>query len=377
VSPAAPEAAVTVPRFRPSFEPLEGRAVPAGLPAEYAVGQDTATIGSRLYDDPTGIRNRTGDPSLAGPYATAYAADGTYQYGYGLGPAFVGGVRVARADVTGDGVTDLVVASGPGTPPRLRVYDGARARAVPPTDPVVLDVAPFEAAFTGGVYVAAGDLTGDGTADLVVTPDQGGGPRVVVLRGGDFAPVASFLGIDDPNFRGGARTAVGDFDGDGRDDLVVATGFGGGPRVAVYAGPSLTGTPARLFNDRFVFEDTLRNGAFVAAGDLNADGKADLFAAGGPGGGPRVLVLSGGELVAGRATPLANFFAGSADSRSGVRIAVKNLDGDARADLLAASGPGTENRVRAYSGTELLATPAGHDVPSSVAANFTDGFFVG
>src|SRR5207247_5591894 len=93
--------------------------------------------------------------------------------------------------------------------------------------------------FTGGVFVAAGDLTGDGIPDLVVTPDEGGGPRVLVFRGGDFATMASVFGIDDPAFRGGARAAVGDLNGDGRADLIVAAGFGGGPRVAAYDGRSV------------------------------------------------------------------------------------------------------------------------------------------
>ena len=54
---------------------------------------------------------------------------------------------------------------------------------------------PFEDAFTGGVFLATGDLTGDGTPDVVVTPDEGGGPRVLVLDGKTFALVANFYGM--------------------------------------------------------------------------------------------------------------------------------------------------------------------------------------
>ena len=42
------------------------------------------------------------------------------------------------------------------------------------------------------------------TPELVITPDEGGGPRVRVFNGKGFAQVADFFGIDDPNFRGGA-----------------------------------------------------------------------------------------------------------------------------------------------------------------------------
>jgi hypothetical protein len=99
----------------------------------------------------------------------------------------------------------------------------------------------------------------------------------------------------------------------------------------------------KLFNDFFAFEQTLRNGVFIAAGDIDGDGKAEVIAGGGPGGGPRVTAFSGADLISsggGALTPLANFFGGDEASRGGVRVAVKNLDDDARADVLVAAGDG-------------------------------------
>src|SRR5439155_23089493 len=126
----------------------------------------------------------------------------------------------------------------------------------------------------------------------------GGGPRVRVLANEGHTVLADFVGIDDPTFRGGARAALGDLNHDGVPDLVVSAGYGGGPRIAGFNGAALlTGQPIKLFNDFFAFEPTLRNGAFVALGDVNGDGIADLVTAGGPGGGPRVQILSGQNLV--------------------------------------------------------------------------------
>ena len=52
---------------------------------------------------------------------------------------------------------------------------------------IIFQTAPFEAAFTGGVYVAAGDINGDGFADLVVSAGFGGGPRTSIYDGAALA----------------------------------------------------------------------------------------------------------------------------------------------------------------------------------------------
>jgi hypothetical protein len=245
---------------------------------------------------------------------------------------------------------------------------------------LLFEVAPFEAAFLGGVFVAAGDLDGDGRAEIVVSPDEGGGPRVQVYAGNGFAKLADFFGIDDPNFRGGSRVAIADVTGDGFGDLLVAAGFGGGPRLAGFGGPSVaSGSPTRIFADFFVFEQTLTNGVYIAGGDLDGDGFADVIAGGGPGGGPRVFALSGADLLAGRQVQRANFFAGDPNNRGGVRVTAKNLDGDSFVDLLAASGTGAAPRVVAYAGVSMptVGLPPLLRESAPFDAAFLGGVFVG
>jgi hypothetical protein len=300
---------------------------------------------------PGGSGTTTGkQPVLVGAGSGNQAAVGQSDGTSASFPAFTdgsaGGVRVAAADFNRDGVLDYVVGTGPGGPTHVRVIDGK-------TKTVLFTIDPFEASFTGGVFVAAGDLNGDGFPDLVITPDQGGGPRARVFSGKDFTQLADFFGIDDPNFRGGARAAVADVTGDGKGDLLVAAGFGGGPRLAVFDGTSIGPglTPTKPFGDFFVFEQTLRNGVYVGGGDINGDGYADVVVGGGPGGAPRVFALSGKDLMAGKQVQVANFFAGDTNDRGGVRVAVRDVDGDGRADVIAGVGGG----VAVYSGKAIPA----------------------
>ncbi|MBN9521121.1 FG-GAP repeat protein [bacterium] len=294
--------------------------------------------------------------------------------------------RTASGDVDGDGVADLVAVTGPGTPTRVAVVSGKDGSVlVAPFDPFLGD-------FPGGGYVAVGDLNGDGRAEFAVTPDEGGGPRVSVfaLASGAVVTRANFFGIDDSSFRGGARAAVGDVNGDGTPDVIVAAGFGGGPRTAIFTGQSvLAGRPTRLVADFFAFPgadaENLRNGSFVASGDVTGDGFADLVLGGGPGGAPRVFILSGalvsaGQVDAAQASPVANFFVGGdLDDRGGARVGVTNRDGDGRADVAVGSGAGRPAKVRVYLGRDITGggEPPATDLDPLGGAVLADGVFVG
>jgi len=278
------------------------------------------------------------------------------------------GTSAVPADIDGDAIAELVSSDPAGGPSVVRIG----------TDRTV---SPFEASFTGGLFLAAGDFDDDGFDDIAVTPDQGGAGRVRVFSGKTLETLADFFGIDDANFRGGARPAVGDVNGDGVPDLIVAAGFGGGPRIAVYDGADLAPgrTPRKLVADFFAFEDTLRNGAFVAVGDTNGDGVADLVLGGGPDGGPRVLALSGADLTqTGAHTPVANFFAGDPGGRSGVRVAVHYANDDRQAELYAGLGTGSDPQVRVFFGANLKldGTPPA-DSEFTVFPGVAGGVFVG
>ena len=246
---------------------------------------------------------------------------------------FSGGIRVATADLTRDGIPDVITVPGPGGGPVVRVFDGN-------TGQMVRNLLAFDAAFRGGLFVTAADVTGDTVPDLIVAPGGGGGPVVQVYDGATGVLLANFLALEE-TFRGGLRLAAGDVNGDGTADLLVTAGDGGGPRVAGFDGRFLTTTQARLFNDFFAFAPELRSGFWAAAGDVDGDGFADVAVGAGDGGAQRVVIYGGRALTTGGPTPLSSFFAGDPNTRSGVRVAIKDLESDGRPELYAAPGAGT------------------------------------
>ena len=136
-------------------------------------------------------------------------------------PAFVGGLTTAAGDFDGDGIPDLVTGAGVGGGPHVRVLSGADGTEL-------RSFYAYSDTFPGGVSVAVGDVTGDGTPDLVTGAGPGGGPHVKVFDGVTFAEVRSFYAYDE-RFAGGVSVAAGDFNGDGYEsphELLMVSGVG-------------------------------------------------------------------------------------------------------------------------------------------------------
>src|SRR5207253_2623408 len=91
----------------------------------------------------------------------------------------------------------------------------------------------YPAGFTGGVRVALADVTGDKVPDIVTAAGPGGGPHVKVFDGATGKLVASWFAYN-PGFAGGVYVAAGDTDGDGRAEVITGAGPGGGPHVKVF-----------------------------------------------------------------------------------------------------------------------------------------------
>ena len=209
-----------------------------------------------------------------------------------FGTGFTGGARVAVGDVNGDGVPDLIVGSGPGGSTAVLIYDGASllSNLGNPSAALMGAFFPFGSGFAGGTFVAVGNLDGGKADEIIAAADAGGGPQVNIYSVAQIAanqfnsPALVFYAFAS-GFTGGVRVAVGDVNGDGKADLITAAGPGGGPQVNVYYGAAATLlqslNPSLAF---FAFAPSFTGGVYVAAGDADGDGHADLFFGAAPGG---------------------------------------------------------------------------------------------
>jgi hypothetical protein len=127
----------------------------------------------------------------------------------------------------------------------------------------------------------------------------------------DGTALNSFYAYD-PGFRGGVSVASGDVDGDGKDEIITGAGPGGGPHLKILK------SDGTLIKEFFAYEEAFRGGVNLAVADMNGDGKAEIITGAGAGGGPHVRVFNADG------TQVVEFFAYAANFKGGVNVAATN-----------------------------------------------------
>jgi hypothetical protein len=347
-APPAPPGAPTPPAA-PGTPGAPGAPPPPSVPG--AGGLPLGVYVATADVDGNGVAELITGPDAGGaPHVRILRADGsdTGQGVLAYDPGFRGGVRVAACDVDGDGRAEIVTGAGFGGGSHVRVFKLVGTAVVE-----LAGFLAYDPGFRGGVYVACGDVDGDGRGELIVGAGGGGGPHVGIFRvaGDRVVPLASFLAFD-PAFIGGIRVAAGDLDGDGRAEIVVGAGPGGGPHVRVFA---LAGDSAREVVSFFAYGPTFAGGVFVAAGAVAGGGAGGIVTGPDAGGGPHVRVFTGAGAELGP-----GFLAFDPAFGGGVHVAAVSLAGSAY-QVVAATGPGLAPRLRTFradgsaTGIDLLA----------------------
>jgi hypothetical protein len=301
--------------------------------------------------------------------------DGTFRahedYGLATTP-----YSIAIGDLNGDGKLDLVL-------PTLGYRIGGQVSVLLGNGDGTFQSHQDYLVGTMPVFVAIGDVNGDGKPDLVVTnhgQTNGAQSSVSVLLGngdGTFQPQVKYSSGKNPH-----SAAIGDFNGDGKQDLVVANQSS--DTVSVVMG---NGDGTFQFSADCATGDTPES---VILGDFNRDGKVDLAVANcGPACGSGVGSVS---VLLGNGDGTFQTHVDYPTEAAAFSVAEGDFNGDGKADLVTANssypnystvnvflgrGDGTFRNYASYSTALDPSSVAGGDVnndgaPDLVTANFGD-----
>lgn len=196
-------------------------------------------------------------------------------------PTFMGGVYISTGDINADGLADIIVGAGAGGGPRVKVFSGNSGYFINTVAPL-MDFFAYNPAFTGGVTVAAGNRDLNPGDEVITGPAVGGGPNVRSFNAASLM-IDNFFAFG-ANITTGIFVAAGYVDSDATADIIAGTGFGAPSQIAAFfsTGARPTAIP---FAPNFI------GGARVGIA-LNSLGQEAFAAAAGPGGAPLVNIFN-------------------------------------------------------------------------------------
>ncbi|MFC1663190.1 L,D-transpeptidase family protein [Patescibacteria group bacterium] len=249
---------------------------------------------------------------------------------FGFAKNWYGGVNLATGDVDGDGEEEIIAAAGPGGGPNVQVYSRRGNR--------LFNFMAYDERFRGGVNIATGDVDGDGIDEIITAPEFGGGPHIKIFR--FDGKLSTQFNAFDPSMKKGFTVTSGDTDGDGKDEVIVATGLG-------------TRTEVKIFNrygkylDQtfYPFSEDEKGGASMATGNFDDDPMDEIIIAVRRRGKPWIKIYNNDD----HRTITSEFYAFPNEFQGGVNVAAGDINGDNINDIIVAANSGGGPHVRTFS----------------------------
>lgn len=143
------------------------------------------------------------------------------------------------------------------------------------------DFLAFDKNFKGGAYPAIGDINNDGKDEIVVGAGYGGGPQVRI-----FDKLGNSTGINfyafEKEYTSGVNVAVCNLDNKKRNQIVVGKALEDQSEIRVYR--IAKKNKAKFLSKTIVYDDNFEGGINITCSDINNDEKDEIITGAGPSG---------------------------------------------------------------------------------------------
>ncbi len=236
---------------------------------------------------------------------------------------------VTSADLGADGTSEIIVGAGFGFAPNVKIFrqDGS----------VIAEFSAYDPGFRGGVNVATCDLDGNGASEIITGAGYSGGPHVRIFSN-TGEPIGTGFFAYSETFRGGVNVTCGDITGDGTPEIITGAGVGGGPHIRVFD------ANGKLIDEIFNGSAADHSGVYVTLGDSDGNHRPEVIAS--PmtftAANATLFVWEDARLKYRQALPFGT------DNTYGTQLAAWDADQDGRDELAVSPGAFGKTQVNVY-----------------------------
>jgi uncharacterized repeat protein (TIGR01451 family) len=231
------------------------------------------------------------------------------------------------------------------------------------TGQIVSQFYAYEPNFQGGVRIATGDMDSDGIDEIITAPGRGRAPEIRVFTQAGVELTQFRTMAYATTYSGGVEVAVGDVNGDGKNDIVTVPSYGPTQARVFFnnynpANPladPISNAPNKQFS---VFSNKFLGGADVVLADVGKfsngttisatapDGKDEIVIGNGPGMRSTIYVydVTGTPKIVDTILPFSNTFKG------GITLDAARINADLIPDFIVSAGNGGHSAVEIWSG---------------------------
>jgi subtilisin family serine protease len=169
----------------------------------------------------------------------------------------------------------IIIGSPVNTEPRVYIYDSKGK--------LLNNFLAYDEKFRGGVSVAIGDVDGDYRNEIITAPASSGGPHIRIFDKNGGLKGQFFAG--NKNFRGGLNIKAGNLNKNKGAEILIAPKDGSSPYVLIY---DLNGN---LISNFMAYNENFKKEVSIEIADINSDYQNEIITSAGAGGGPHVRIF--------------------------------------------------------------------------------------